>query len=355
MKTKAKSLALLLAVLLAPGVVGAQSVGTEAGTTAGAVVLPSAGSFDGKTVSVDGRLDKVKMHIGDVVTYTITARHPDGLEAGTAVAGRILTASGFEIRDFMAPETKVVDDEVVDTRSFTFSTFTTGTYGIPPIPVDFRHKDGRTVTLATLPLTVDVVPVPRRPGEPDDLRDIKGPLSLPVAPLWPWVAGVVLVLAVLGLVLRRLRRRNRDDEVVVTPLDAYEDARQRLQDLRRRRDEGELDVKTYHYGFAEILRIYLERRFSVTSLSETTAELLEGLSSGAFPPAELDVIRGLLEESDLVKFARYQPTPDEVRQHDGALDEFLERTRPVPEPVVADDEEVVVDEDDDDGAKEAAA
>ncbi len=336
------NIGLCICLLLVASTSWAQSVATSNRTTKTA---PSSAIFEGKRVFVDGQVDKVKMYIGDVVTYKMTTRHPEKMEVGTSYAGRLLNAAGFEIRDFKEPQREKINEEIVETRSFTFSTFTTGAYVIPPIPVQLKHEDGRSIQLATMPLRIDVVPVPRRPGEPDDIRDIKGTLSFAKPALWPWILGIVVILVfVAAVVIYLVTRTPVTEEVIYTPLDAYEDAIARLRDLRQRRDSGEVDVKTYHYGFAEILRIYLEGRFAFTSLSETTSELISGLKNHDFAEKEIKVIEQLLEESDLVKFARYSPSASETADHDSALDAFLERTKPVPEEVIADDEEIVIED-----------
>ena len=332
----------LIALLCFPLALFAQSVEKTEDTTKTA---PSSLIVDGKRLSVDGQIDKVKMYIGDVITYEMKTRYPKEMSAGTSYAGRILTASGFEIRDFKEPKEEVVDGDVIETRSFTFSTFTTGAYLIPPIPVVIKSKEGKEVKLATIPLRLDVVPVPRRPNEQDDIREIKGTFGFDKPLLWPWIAGAIVFTAlVVAAFFYLLMRPSVTEEYVYTPLDAYEDAISRLRDLRKRRDSSEVDVKTYHYGFAEILRIYLERRFAFTSLSETTSELLVGLKKHGFEEKLLETVEMLLQESDLVKFARYAPSKEEIKEHDENLDAFLDKTKPEAEREVAADEELVIEE-----------
>jgi len=311
-------------------------------------VLPSSGLLDDKEVLVQASLDTVRMYIGDVATYTISAKHPAGVDVDTALAGPALSRTGFEIRDFSDLTTRNTDVGFSSARSFTFSTFTTGTYVIPPVPVDVK-RDGRVVLqLASMPLTIEVVPVPRRPGERDDVRAIKAPMGIDAPALWPWVAsGLGLLLLVLYFVLWVRNRGALIEETTFSPISAYEDALQRLSELRVRRDEGRIDTKEYHYGLGEVVRIYLERRFALISLSETTGELIESLLANDFDESTRLVVQDILEGCDMVKFARYEPLPKEIVGRDASVDSFLFATKPAPVEIVGDDEELVAVADDD--------
>ena len=66
------------------------------------------------------------------------------------------------------------------------------------------------------------------------------------------------------------------------------------------------------------------------------------MRENSFPDEELSVVEDLLQESDLVKFARYKPSEEEISRHDQCLDSLLERTKP----------EQVEDEDEDEEEEE---
>jgi hypothetical protein len=67
----------------------------------------------------------------------------------------------------------------------------------------------------------------------------------------------------------------------------------------------------------------------------TTAELLAALKESAMSREALAVAREVLEASDLVKFAKYEPSRPETGQVEARLEEFVASTKPAPEPEAA--------------------
>ena len=293
--------------------------------------LLSSMMIDGKECSVSAQVDKVRMYIGDVANLTVEATVPSGWSPDLGKAGPMIDKAGFEIRDFHTPE---FDDPAKAARSFAFSTFTTGTYMIPPVPVEVIPTSGKgqTYVLATRPVSIEVVPVPPIPGEPDDIRDIAEPMNFQVSSLLWFAAGILGAGILILVVLKRMvNHGDVTEETVVTPLGAYEMAFARYEKLTSDYDAKEIDVKTFHYGLTEILRLYLEGRYTIEVLSETTGELIEDLKRRSFDSSLLNTIETLLWESDMVKFARYTPSTEETAAHSQSLLGFLQDTKPTEE------------------------
>ena len=102
-----------------------------------------------------------------------------------------------------------------------------------------------------------------------------------------------------------------------------------LERLKARRFLEEGKTKEFYSELADILRRYLERGFQIDSLERTTFELVKILKERNFPEDALGRTKTVLENSDLVKFAKFIP---ERNFADGLCEELVEivnLTKPV--------------------------
>ena len=152
------------------------------------------------------------------------------------------------------------------------------------------------------------------------IRDIT-PLAEFERPVWPWILGILALVAVI-LALWWYRRKGEPDtmEADYAPepaLPAFDEAMDRLSSL----DSEDLSIperiKPFYVELTDILRTYVGRRADVPALESTTRELLERLArtpaAGIVPSEVLGEIRHILSEADMVKFADWKPVPDSAR------------------------------------------
>ncbi len=167
-----------------------------------------------------------------------------------------------------------------------------------------------------------LVPPPAAPGTTnaainEDIRDIKGPVAIPVGWLWlAWVLGALLVaLAAFFLARHWLRRRVPTVPQVLIP--PHVRARARLNAALRLLFEP----KPFCTEVSDTVRWYLEERFQYRAPERTTDEFLDELrSSPLLSPRQKQSLADFLSRCDLVKFARYEPTETELRDlHESAL------------------------------------
>ena len=128
-----------------------------------------------------------------------------------------------------------------------------------------------------------------------------------------WVLGILLgitVVAAATLVLARfLRRKPKPAPPSPPPRPPWDLAMEKLLKLQDSRDALLKDGRGEEYidGVSDTLREYLGRRFGFDGLESTTDELLQTLNR--LRPARLSLsgVSLLLEQCDLVKFARMTP------------------------------------------------
>jgi hypothetical protein len=91
-------------------------------------------------------------------------------------------------------------------------------------------------------------------------------------------------------------------------------------------------VKHYYINLSDVVREYLENQFGINALEETSRDILIKMRHMELDQSTMNLLRQILMQSDLVKFAKEQPTPQE---HEQILDQafrFIERTTPVADP-----------------------
>lgn len=155
-----------------------------------------------------------------------------------------------------------------------------------------------------------------------DIHDIKGLVPLP--PGWWWLGVfLVVVIGAIAFWLWKRRKTAAAPQAVATPLSAYEVA---VRALQRLRDENP-PVEMFYTRLSDIVRRYLEDQFSLRAPEQTTEEFLYEVSrDNALTQAHKDLLGAFLQESDLVKFARFRPGEDDKKRAFDAAERFVRET-----------------------------
>ncbi len=87
-------------------------------------------------------------------------------------------------------------------------------------------------------------------------------------------------------------------------------------------------VKEFHSELTEIVREYLHNRFNVDALEQTTPEILNQVETGnLLDNNNFSILSEMLGLADLVKFAKFQPLPDENENSLKTAYEFVLSTK----------------------------
>ena len=169
------------------------------------------------------------------------------------------------------------------------------------------------------------------------LKPIRGPLA---APWWErvpcaWVAGGLLLVALIVWLVRRLRRKRPAAAAPQQPdRSPAEAALAALAELRAMQLPESDRMAEHAFRLGQILRRYLEATTQVTMPGHTTPELVQSLASAGLPKDEQQRLTGLLRVWDRVKFARAPLTLEEAVKSEQAVESFVRRPRAdaAPEP-----------------------
>lgn len=282
------------------------------------------------SVSIDSRIDKNTIRIGDVVTYSITVTRSPEVEM--IWPGMAANLGAFEIRSYEPPRSEKKNGLIEDRVAYTISTFDVGEFEIPPLTFRYTVSDDTTQHLLQTE-KLKIVVESLKPSEAGDIRDIKGPLSLPVSYrqliLWGSIAlAVALLLSALYYVYQRKKAgKSLLPKKTEPPRPPHAAALEALHDLKSSSLLAEGRVKEYYIRVSEIIRRYIEGRYFICALELTTYELIERLRAADVEPEMVQLIQEFLDACDLVKFAKYRPTADENQQVLERAFEIVERTK----------------------------
>lgn len=265
---------------------------------------------------VSAAIDSTTLFIGDQTDLHLQAT----CEAGEQVQFPVLG-------DELIPGIEIVDKTIIDTATLkdgrlqynqylTLTSFEDSLFYIAPLT--FVSGDQ---TIQSEALTLNVV----QPFEVDSadmaITDIKGVYE---APIWWWgvFRWLLLALGIVGIstggyylityLQARVSKKDEELDAVELLRPAEEVALEKLDAIREEKIWQSGRVKEYHTQLTDVVREYIARRFEVSSAEQTSDETLRAMRPLLNDKKELfEQLRRMLTLADLVKFAKWQATPDE--------------------------------------------
>jgi len=208
----------------------------------------------------------------------------------------------------------------------------------PPIEVAYHHVtpsggagESGTVTVPSLRAVARSQFASATKVEPEPLPKplplVEDNVPLQVGMLIFAMMLVAAALTWLGLRAYRNRARSRAPAPDIPP---HVVAYGRIEELMRS-GRMEAEPRLVYGEISEILREYLGRRYRIAALDMTSTELLASLDGQDLRGLTLDRFRDFTEMSDLVKFARFGQTIEEMSSALGFVRDVVDRTMQTPE------------------------
>jgi len=276
-----------------------------------------AGTVQAQRVKATASLDSTKILIGDQVKLFLEVDHPKDMEVQfPAVPDTIVDL--IEVISRSGIDTFEMDDEKLmkQIRSYTITCFDSGSYRIPPywfkVSVDgeIDSVPSNGVTLDVFTMQIDTTKGP---------TDIKMPYGAPLTlkEVSPYILGVILIGAIIFFLLYSIKRKKNNKPIFARPQKPKEPAHViALRELDRIKSEKVWQkgkTKQYYSELTDTLREYIEDRFGIRAMEQTTDETVESfrVQKGLINEKHFTNLTQLLQLADLVKFAKYQPLPDD--------------------------------------------
>ena len=274
------------------------------------------GPVEKSVISVESHVDRATITIGDRILYTLIVTTDPEVKLEPLALGSNLGA--FEVKDYKIydPE-KTKDGRTINKNEYLITTFTTGEYVIPPITVNYTDPQREKKQIKSEPLFILVKSVGASESDKEDIRGLKPPIDVRGG-YWAYllILPILAVLAAGGFLYYRQRAKGLALPEIPEELKkpTWEVA---LLELDRLRDPDLLkkkEVKRYFSILSDIIRKYIQRRFEISALDRTTAEIRREIKRIRLDQSIRESITGLLFFCDLVKFAKYVPSTGEVEE-----------------------------------------
>ncbi len=273
------------------------------------------------------------MMIGDQMVYTLTVDAADHVNF-TLPEIRDTLSREIEVLFPVSADTMVTGGRRVVSRRYMITGFEPGLQVIPSQKVPYSNGTV-TDTARSMPLMMHVY-------EPavdttQAIKPIKPPINTPLTfkEILPWVSlglGAWLLATLVYALVWMRRQRSRDPEIfTLKPQEpAHVIAFRELDRLKQEKLWERGDIKGYYTRLTEITRGYIERQYGIPAMERTTDEILAAFRRvSSDDNLSEEMLGGMLQMADLVKFAKADPLPVDNQTHLNNAYLFVQKTYPL--------------------------
>ncbi|HEY3389254.1 MAG TPA: hypothetical protein VGK38_06755, partial [Prolixibacteraceae bacterium] len=260
---------------------------------------------NGQDIKLKTALEHDSIWLGDQIKLLIVVEQ----NAGTKVEFPQLPDSIVKVEILSKSKidtSKLEGSRIQLKQSYLITCFDSGAHYIPPFYFKVK-KAGSIDSLRSNDLTLFVkfpaVDMKKGPV------DIKKPFAAPITlkEIAPWLLGIILIGAVVFLIIYAISRRNKNKPLFQRPpkpkLPAHVIALQELDKLKGEELWQHEKVKDYYTRLTDIVRVYIEDRFTIAAMEQTTFEILNSFKAkeSLVDGNAVNELKEILEVADLVK------------------------------------------------------
>jgi hypothetical protein len=298
------------------------------------ILLALTASLSGQDLSITAKPEKPQILIGDQIHFTVSVTVPKTAKVRLSVARDTLTDKVIILKVPVRDSVLLANGNKTITDDYLITSFDSGNYVIPPFQGEiteaglirncFSNISALSVTRPTL-----------APADTTDvIYDVIGPREAPVTfrEILPWIIIVIVMSLIVWLLARFLPRNplrkliKKEKPAEPAHLVAYRE----LELLRKDELWQKGEVKEYYSRLSDILRRYIDGRFAIQSPELTTDETVRKLQRSGFIKNDvLSIVKLILSDSDMVKFAKFLPEEETNRSSLENATRFVDITRPL--------------------------
>lgn len=293
--------------------------------------------LNAQQIEANAQLDTSSIKIGEQAKLKLSIKY-------RLDNGKYVKVNFPEITDTIRKEIEVIQQSKIDTiidnndpysfmltRTIYLTSFDSGYWAIPPFRFNVNDDTNGVFTSALL-LQVGTVDVDTTQA----IKDIKPPFEQSYSFI-DWIKDnmnvvyAILITIVLVIVIiylsKKLKNTAPEVKIELPPIPAHIIAFEKLEKLKEQKLWQEGKLKLYHSALTDILREYIENRFKIQALEQTTDEILFGFRNVAVDEESKAKLKSTLLLADLVKFAKEQPLANENELSLSNVYDFINGTK----------------------------
>jgi hypothetical protein len=287
-------------------------------------------------ITVSASIDSVQLFIGQQTKLTLQATQPQGHILQFPLFSDSVVAN-LELVSILPSDTLQLDNGLIQViNSYIVTSFDSALIFMP----GFEITDGID-SYITNPLSLKIHDMPIDTTQ-QAITDIKAVYNAPID--WMYIFTIVLyvllallcvVLIIIGIMKYLASRKqglNEEQQPIVDPRKAHEIAYDELLALKEKQLWQSQQFKLYYTELTEILRRYIYNRYTIEAMEQTTDDIISEFRQNKQlreKKNEIKLLSDVLRLADLVKFAKYQPLPDECSRSLSQVETFIDNTKEI--------------------------
>ncbi|HXH19682.1 MAG TPA: hypothetical protein VNJ07_11435 [Chitinophagales bacterium] len=296
-------------------------------------LIMAAFTMQASDIGIITKLDTSEILIGDQVKFSLEVIRDKQTQIVWPHLGSSIKIDSVREIEILSFRTDTVQqaNQQKEIRTYTLTVFDSGYYVIPPIVLKYKDNPGDSFSVAqSEPMLLTVKSMEVDTAAP--IKPIKEPLTMPFhisEILKELLIGAGVLALITGLILYFSLRKKKPVLIkrFVRKEPPHEIALNKLRALEEKKLWQQGEVKRYYSELSEIIREYIERRFDIPALESTTDEIMARINVTGITGKLQDEFRLMLQTSDLVKFAKAYPVPDEHTRNLAVCYELVKATK----------------------------
>ncbi|MBG7610918.1 hypothetical protein IU405_01480 [Polaribacter sp. BAL334] len=277
---------------------------------------------------VNSQVETSSIRIGEQFQYKISVK-----ETENVILPKLILGKGLEIIDSAKVDT--INNMLI--QKYVLTGFDSGAFYIPQQQVFVRNQayltDSLLISVATVEIDTTKIkkyPIKSIKSEPYVFDDFKIYIFLLLAAL------AIIGFWIYYFVIRK--RKVTEDKPTYKVLPPFEEAIYKLNELDSKLLWQNNQVKEYYSELTEIVRNYIERELQVPALEKTTDEIIgmlrdfQNANTIQTSKETIKKLKELLQEADLVKFAKSKPISIEIEEDRKDAEDIISNLKPKPTP-----------------------